>query len=117
MADDWTAEMQEQFDQLQRALTDVIKTELRWTEHVLGDRFQKELGAAEQRLSEQYKIAVEDVRGEVRLLGEVYGGTLDVIRKDIRELDDKFTSKFDLYEKVLVEHSRDIAELKRHRQT
>ncbi|MGH9382945.1 MAG: hypothetical protein ACRD2N_01430 [Vicinamibacterales bacterium] len=168
MADEWAAEMRAQFEQLQRKLTEVIKTELRGTEERLSQRLDERLSqrlderaealeermtrrfdersqdleerltqrfdersqgleerlsrhidgqlqATEERLSRQYTVAVEEVRGEVRLFGEAFGGTLEVIRRDIRGLDTKFTSVLDVHGKVLAEHSRDIAELKRGR--
>ncbi len=88
-------EMNAQFDKQTVELTKVITTEI-----------QKRLGDTEDRLSRQCQTAVEEVRKDVRLLGEAYGGTLEAIRTDIRELDDKFTSEFKLHAKVLAEHSR-----------
>jgi len=98
---DQKREMQAQFEKQTVELSRVITTEL-----------QKRLGDTEARLSGQYQTAVEDVRKDVRLLGEAYGGTLEAIRTEIHALDVKFTSTLQLDAKVLTEHSRDIAELK-----
>lgn len=107
MATDWTSEMQAQFERLQQALTDVIKTELRVTEERLAEQFR----AAEQRLSGQYQTAVEAVRGEVRLAAEAWGGTLEGIQRDIRAINETFGTTIADHTQALAEHSRDIAKL------
>src|SRR4029453_13171918 len=139
MADNWTDKMQAHFNELKRdiqsqfdkqkmELTAVITTELGTrraeTEHRLTERIDNRLGAAEGRLSErfdaaegrlasQFKTGFEALRDQVRQLAEAFGGTLDGLRRDIRTLDEKFSSRTELHGRVLAEHSRDIADLKR----
>ena len=98
VATEWTAEMQAQFEQLKKELTDALTTEIR---------------GAEDRLSGQFKTAVEEVKGQVKLLGEAFGGTLDAIRRDIAEVNQNAQSTLELHRRILSEHTRDIESLKR----
>ncbi|MGH9200388.1 MAG: hypothetical protein ACRD2A_04040, partial [Vicinamibacterales bacterium] len=69
--------MQAQLDQFKQDLTEVIKIELRDSEKRLSGHIDEQLAlrflAADKRLSEHHQVSVEEVRAQVRLLGEAFG--------------------------------------------
>jgi hypothetical protein len=109
---DQKREMQAQFDHQSREMHAQFEKQTVELSRVISTELQKRLGDTEARLSGQYQTAVEDVRKEVRLLGEASSGTLEAIQRDIHALDAKFSSTLQLHAKVLAQHSRDIDELK-----
>ena len=101
MATTWDEEMTDRFDQLQRALTDEIRTqfvtlgeqfEVRIEQRLgerLEERIDKRLAAGEERLtahiSQTIQVQVESLRDIVKTTAHNYGGVLDRIDRELGE--------------------------------
>jgi hypothetical protein len=79
----------------------------------LSQRFDSRFQVAEDRLSGQFKVAVEDVQRQVKLLGEAFGGTLDSIGRRIQTLEENVATTLKDHAKILSTHSHQIDEMNR----
>jgi hypothetical protein len=105
MATDWTPEMEAQLEQFKRDLIDVIESQV--------NVIRREARETERRLSEQHRDSVKEVQGQVQLLGESFGGTLDAINRRIQRLEENVGTTLKDHARILNLHSHQIDELNR----
>jgi len=127
MAADWEGEMQDQFDRLQRALTDELRTQLTAMGAQLEERLEQRLGArldtrleasetrlagridarlaeADERLSHRLRVQTEELREIVRTAADNYGGVLASTHRDLADLRQGCQTKSADTDRVLAEH-------------
>ncbi len=111
MATNWTLEMQEQFQKLQRELTQVIVSQAEKTRTLVVETVDERLGAAETRLGELAKVHAEGLREVVGTTAENYGGVLDGIQCELRDFREEWRKKAEDTDAVLANHGARIVVL------
>lgn len=107
MTTEWDRSMQEQCDQLQRALTDVMvsqTTALSRQAEATEARLIAKAEETEQGLTHRLAIGMENLRGLIRSTAEVYGGSLDAIHRRLDDLVMRVDARFDGHDTVLANH-------------
>lgn len=133
MATNWTTEMQGQFDKLQAALTEVVRTGFRAAEARLDERFDERdkrmderfderdkrlderFQTFEDRLSGQFKTGMESLETEVRTVAEAFGATLERIERNLVDLNQKVDTRFADHDGILANHRDRIVTLEQRR--
>lgn len=137
MADDWKAQMQERFDKLEAKVdnlgtkvddldkkVDGLAKKVDGLDKKVGsldrrverletkvDGLDKKIDTVEDRLSNNFKIAVEEMKDTVKKMGEGFQAGLETIHREMKEMNRNWESKWGLHDRVLRNHSGRLTKL------
>jgi hypothetical protein len=114
-------DMQEQLEQLRQAISQDIDKKLdekfagaekRLSDHVSRELSQQ-LDTATKDLKGQMQVHFEDMQDLVKGAADGYGGTLESIERQLKELSTKWDTKITDHDQVLQNHSGRLEKLER----
>lgn len=130
MVDDWKEQMQERFDKLDTKVdnlgtkvdkletkVDILETKVDKLETKVDkleskfDNLETKFDAVEERLSNNFKIAVEEIKDTVNKVAEGCNAGFAMIRREMNDMNGNWDTKWAVHDRALRNHSSRLSKL------
>ena len=79
----------------------------------MAEELDKQLTKGLADIKHQARLNMEELKTQVKAAADGYGGTLEGIQRELKDLNEKFDTKFGDHDLVLADHNQRIVKLEK----